>query len=355
MSHIIIEGYKMFRVIQSLFLFLGFVTFIACGGGSTGSKKADNQLENNIEEDTEEESNRIYGVKGKYSVASPWEEPDSNMSVVYYPSIISKSSPTPVVFFAPGWESVNHKSYETLLKFIASHGYTVIYAKDDTGAYSGKHLIRYFREMMNNSEVEPYVDTSRIGVIGHSSGGGHAFKILKEFSDEGWGSKGRFLLSLDPWFAFDMNKSDMKALPSNTNVVIIQFGKGGESKSNGTDTRVPLSEYYLLSSIPKSQKDYQVYESATHSYPVGAKNYNEMQGILKPLDALMEYTFKSSKNLKAHQVALEVGSDDPYKNGQGIQSVKATDTYHYRCDGNDNSGAIRTLVETDIDYCAMEK
>ena len=340
MPHIIIEGYKMLRVVKYLFVLLGLILFIACGAGNSYGEELDNH---------------IYGEEGNYELLKPWEESENNMTVLYAPSDMNKSSLTPIVFFAPGWKSIYHEDYKTLLTFIASHGYMVIYAKDDKGAYSAEHLIGYFKEMVTHSEVSSYVDSSRIGVIGYSSGGGHAFKILKEFSDEGWGSNGRFLLSLEPWFSFDMNKSDMKTLPSNTNVLFIQFGKGGENLENNTDPRIPLSEYYLLSSIAKSQKDYQIVENANHSYPEGARDYAEMQGILKPLDALMEYTFKSSENMKAHQIALEGGSDDPYNDGKGIQSVKETDTYHYRCDGNDNSGAIRTLVERDIDYCAMER
>jgi hypothetical protein len=342
----------MFRTVKYLFLFLGFVLFISCGG-SSNSEKIDNRIKNDIEDNIEEES-RIFGLKGKYSV-SLWEESEHNMSVVYYPSNISKESPTPVIFFAPGWKSVDHNEYKTFLKFIASHGYTVIYAKDDTGDYSAKHLIKYFRQMINNDSVSPYIDSSKIGVIGHSSGGGHAFKVLQEFSSEGMGSNGRFLLVLDPWFAFDMNKYDMQTLPSNTNALFMQFGEGGESRSNGTDSRIPLSEFYLLSSIDEYQKDYQIYEDADHYYPVGDKTYNQIKGIFKPLDALMEYTFKSPKSTNAHRVALEAGSDDPYNSGHGIQSVQATSSYHYRCDGNDNSGAFRTLSATDIDYCAMER
>jgi len=343
----------MFRVLKSLFLLLAFMGFLSCGGGES-KKQVEGNNDNADEERNIEVSVHTYGLKGKYNVATPWEESKYHMSVVYYPSNISKASPTPVIFFAPGWESVNHRSYETLLKFIASHGYTVIYAKDDTGAYSAQHLIKYFKQMMDNPEVEPYVDSTKIGVIGHSSGGGHAFKVLQEFSSYGWGSKGRFLLSLDPWFAFDMDKSDMRTLPSNTNVLLMQFGKGGENVGNSTDPRIPLSEYYLLSSISKSKKDYQILNNATHAYPTGSRTYAEMIGLLRPLDALMEYTFKKSKSIKAHQVALEVGSDDPYKNGNGIQNVQATNKYHYECNGK-GGGAYRTLESTDIDYCAMER
>ncbi len=320
------------------FLFLGVILFIACDDGSSESDVLDNYT---------------YGEVGSYSVDKPWEESENHMSVLYAPSNMEELAPLPIIFFAPGWKSVDDEEYKTLLTFMASHGYMVVYAKDDLGAYDAEHLIEYFHEMVNNSNISSYIDKSRIGVIGHSSGGGHAFKILKTFWDEGWGENGRFLLSLEPWFSFDMNKSDMKTLPSNTNVLFMQFGKGGENLENNTDPRIPLSEYYLLSSIDKEHKDYQVVEEADHHYPEGDRSYSEMQGILKPLDALMEYTFKSPANVMAHQVALEVGSDNPELDG--IQTLKATDEYHYRCDGDDNSGAIRTLLKHDINYCSMEK
>ena len=68
-----------------------------------------------------------------------------------------------------------------------------------------------------------------------------------------------------------------------------------------------------------------------------------MQGILKPLDALMELTFKEIPDVGAQQVALEVGNDDPYNDGHGIQEVKLIGDYKYPCHGAD----------TLINYCEI--
>jgi hypothetical protein len=58
-----------------------------------------------------------------------------------------------------------------------------------------------------------------------------------------------------------------------------------------------------------------------------------MQGILKPLDALIDYTFRYPTYDRAHKIALEVGDDDPYgSNGQdGIQIVKPKGSYGFPC------------------------
>ncbi len=188
-----------------------------------------------------------------------------------------------------------------------------------------------------------YVDTDKIGVVGHSAGGGIIFKILDYYTKEmNYGTNGRFLMGLDPWFAFGMNKEAMESLPSNTNLVFIKFGEGGNNKEDGTDARIPLTEYYLLKSIDDIKKDYQIYdkENANHSYPTGSRSYSQMQGILRPLDALLEYTFVTQSEA-IRKVALENGNDDPYENGNGIQVI--LDTYKYPCNG------ARTL----IDYCAI--
>jgi len=291
---------------------------------------------------------RDYGLAGSHDVLSYTEKNFGN-SVIYYPSDISSDNKTPLIFFAPGWGSTNPEDYHSLLTFIASHGYSVIFAKD-AQTYSAQQLINYFEQMLDESnDVLPYLDTSRIGVIGHSSGGGNTFRILEYFSQKGFGQNGRFLLALDPWFAFDMTREKMANLPDNTNVVILQFGKdGGE-----TDPRIPLTEYSLLTSIPLDQRDYQVYdeEGIDHYYPAGNRPYEQMQGVLRTLDALMEYTFNNPGSANAHDVALEQGSDDPYADGTGIQIVKPISDYQYRCDGRDNSGAYATISKFDIDYC----
>ena len=294
----------------------------------------------------------VYGTVGGHALAPPWQEPNQGMSVIYRPADYATIPPTPVVFFAPGWTSVDPTDYQSLLTFTASQGYSIIFAKDNSGAYSANHLIGYFNTMATRPEVAPYIDTTKIGVIGHSSGGGHAFKTLAALSAQGWGASARFLFSMEPWFAFDMNNSDMQMLPANTHAIVIQFGPGGNNNVNNTDARIPLTEFYLLTSIPAAEKDYQIFVNADHNYPKGNGSYASMAGILKPLDALMDYTFNASAGANAHQVALEVGNDDPYANGNGIQVVKPMSAYQYRCDGNDNSGANATLANSDIDYCA---
>ena len=299
---------------------------------------------------------KTYGRKGSHSVAAPWPEPVGNKSVVYYPADISTDKPTPVIFFAPGWkhthdtkdEASGEAGYESILRFIASQGYSVIFARDDKGGISGEHFIEYFKTMAKHPDVAPYIDTSKIGVVGFSSGGGHSFNILKRLKqDEGWGEDARFLFVMEPWFAFGMSKTEMQSLPENTNAVIVQFGEGGNNddpKYGSQDPRIPLTEFYLLNSIADNKKDYQIVTEGTHSYPEGDHPYAEMQGILKPLDALMDLTFNKTTDPLAQQTALEVGNDDPYANGHGIQVLNAIDSYDYKCSDQ---------VFDDIDYCAI--
>jgi len=280
-----------------------------------------------------------YGQAGSHDV-STYTEADNGNSIVYYPSDIAHMPKTPLLFFCPGWNSQDPASYETLLRFIASHGYSVIYAKDHYG--DPATLIRRFEKILdNNNDVLPYVDTTRIGVIGHSSGGGDTFKILDHFSQKGYGANGRLLMALDPWFAFGMNSDAMRHLPANTNVVIQRYDNADRT-NNETDARIPLSEYALLGNIADNKKDYQVYTPATHGYPTGSRSVAQMQGLLEPLGALMAYTFENDAN--AHHAALENGSDHPYNDG--VETVRPLWTYDYRCNSHGNRAEVM-----EIDYC----
>ncbi len=313
---------------KNLFLaLLGLILFVGC-------KK----------DKIEEEVLKDYGNTGTHKVAT-FSESDYAFSTIYYPKdIATMSEPSPLVFFASGWFSAGSQpstKYETLFQYMASQGYTVIYT-DEGQKTNAQFSIDHYNKIMDaafaKDNILKYVDETKIGVVGHSAGGGIAFRILDYYSKEkGYGAKGRFIMALDPWYAFEMSESAMKSLPSNTNVVIMKYGEGGNNSLDGTDARIPLTEYSLLESIPAKNKDYRIFVDADHHYPYKT---DCKEGLLAPLGALMDYTFYNQSEL-VRKAALENGSDNPYNGGNGIQVV--LDSYQYPCDG----------ANTLIDYCSI--
>ncbi len=283
------------------------------------------------------EGHRIYGQSlGK--AVSVETYPDG---ALYYPSDISIEHPTPVVLFVPGWGSQNASDYESLLRFIASQGYTAVYVRDPA-QYSADTLIERFENLVFQDDVLPYLDTTRFGVVGHSSGGGMAFAVSYHFLQKGWGSNGKFVFAMAPWFSFDMTENAFGNLPDSLNVVILQFGN-----DMTTDPRIPLTIYRLLSRVPAENRDYVVLPNEGHYYPTGNKPFEQIQGVLRPLDALMDWVFNG--NEQAYSVALENGNDDPV--GTGIQEMLPSSSYEYKCYAEDNDALAGALNRDGIDYC----
>ncbi len=316
---------------KKLLLLLGFLSILSC-------EKTENT--------TDEYQMPDFGTEGKYH-SETYTSPDYAYTTAYYPAEINSMEKIPVIFFISGWfgSATNSTKYETLLRFMAGQGYIVIYT-DEGSTTNHEFSLNHLDDFINSQDnfvlknLRPKMDLNRIGIVGHSAGGGLVFTAMKHFTAQGYGNNGRFVYAIEPWFAFGMDEADMQQLPSNMNAIIQQYGPGGNNAANGTDARIPLTEYALLTSIDNKKKDYQVYENADHTYPTGTKSINDMHGLLKPLHALMEYTFVNQSE-EVRKAALELGSDDPYANGNGIQQVLSS--YHYPCDG----------ATTLIDYCSI--
>ena len=116
-----------------------------------------------------------------------------------------------------------------------------------------------------------------------------------------------------------------------SNVLFVQFGPTGNGAHSGkTDSRIPLTEYALLTG-ETIDKNYIVLRGEgdnDHGYPA-RQHIDTMQGLLKPLDALMEYSF-IEQNAAHHALALEgEGKVDPYVNA--YQTVLPISEYEYDC------------------------
>jgi len=161
---------------------------------------------------------------------------------------------------------------------------------------------------------------------------------------KGYGAEGRFMMSLDGYFAYYMNKANMQSL-TNTNIVIMQFGPSG----NSTDPRVVLTNYKLLTGAGIDKNYIVLPNDNDHGYPE-RQNIDTMQGMLKPLDALMQYTFVQ-KMTAHHAMALEgEGKVDPYVNA--YQKVLPIDSYNYSCVyANNYHKGPDGQTASDIDNC----
>ncbi len=283
--------------------------------------------------------NRVYGK----SLNLDMEIISFINTTLYKPKKIDLNKKLPVVLFAPGWGSKNHEDYKTLLTFIASQGYVVIYSKSPM-EYAAQFHIERFSEILSDKNVSNYIDTLNFGVVGHSAGGGISFKIMDYFSKNGYGEKGKFIFSMDPWFAFGMGEDTFENFSKDTKVVIQQYDYARQ-----LDPRIALTIFDRLSILGDKNRDYQIYKDLGHGYPFGVGSYDTKQMILKPLDALMDYVFNS--NLEAYESVLELGSDDPYT--ELSQPLSPSSAYVYKCYG-ENDFLITALNRYGLDYCSNE-
>lgn len=298
------------------------------------------------------DDNYIVKKEVKFYVDSPYGHGgQKNVAVIdkgngfalYHPTNWAENA-TPLVFFLPGLGQRDATAYKTLLNFMVSYGYSVIFIPD-VGTYSSR--LSTIDNIINTYQYK--LDTTKIGIIGDLDGGGLAFKLLEDMSAKGYGARTgnmnhRFVLSMDGSYASFMDKSNMQAL-KDTNVVLMQFGHNG----NSTDPRIVLGNYYLLTGKNIDKNYIVLQDEPYHTYPKRT-DIDKMQGMLKPLDALMKYTFKE-KIPAHHEMALEgKGKVDPYMNV--YQKVLTSPSYRFTCtDANVAHIGANLITASDILNC----
>ncbi|OQX72571.1 MAG: hypothetical protein B6D59_08160 [Campylobacteraceae bacterium 4484_4] len=298
-----------------------------------------------------------YGAFGRYDVEvekipNPRFPADRHVTTdIYYPADLNRS--VPVLFFAPGWGGDYAGGYDVLLRYIASRGYVAIFAAHNIDSYSTEDLFEAFGDAVDKKQT--LIDTSRVGYIGHSYGGGAIAHLLQRFYDEkGWGENSAFLYMTAPWIMFDMQESDLDRYPSHVRLLIAEY-----EEDLSTDLRIPIS-FFNRVAIPASHKRYLTVRSHTvdgyryradHGTPITAGealNALDYDAVFRPLGMLMAATFEGDTNasemLFGNRESLESETKlSPLLLETSPSVAYPPSRYSYKCD--DPRNPLRQLCE----------
>ncbi len=217
-------------------------------------------------------------------------------------------SPAPVVFFAPGYGVGSPFAYDKLVAHLVSRGYAVIFAATpfEPGRIDQEVVMRFYGYFVAafDEAVRTFpsaFDTSRIGYIGHSFGGGALpFLAWKGLKERGWGGRGTFLFVMAPWYMYGMTQQALATFPSNVKMIMQVY-----DNDRMNDHRIAVNIFDEIN-LPAEAKEYVILNSdarfscrleadhftpLTSGVPVGVENGLDFYGVYRLLDALTEYTF----------------------------------------------------------------
>jgi len=262
---------------------------------------------------------------------------------VYLFSPDSVTTAPPVFFFFHGISATDPRAYMALISFCVSKGYAVVYPSYATTTAYTRPASAY-RQMREGffAAVKAWagrLDTTRIGIIGHSYGGGAvpamAYAALNE---KGWGAAGAFMFIMAPWYSYDLTDEKLKSLPSNVKMIVEVF-----ADDDVNDHRM-AKDLFTTAAIPASEKDFIILFSdtsagyamiANHGTPTGELRFGpgvdflDYYGVHRLIDALADYAFTGAPQAK--NIALGNGGAEQrfmglWPSADTVRPLEAGDT-----------------------------
>ena len=291
---------------------------------------------------------------------------DRTVSIFYSKAI---TLPAPTIMIAPGWGQFLPDIFEHLIDFIVSKGCVVVHAptQSNGGSWFSNHYSGMQMAVDNYSNI---IDTTRIGIFGHSVGGGAVSWLGKKFfMDKNYGLNGRFMFASSPWINFEITQTDLLNFPQDVAFITQFFEEDtGFVSPNGTDPRYGIDIYNNIN-IPASEKDFIMVNSSDVSgyhyttdhgiYSNAPYDALDFYGLFKHIDALIDYKFNG--NCAAKYVCLgngglaqiDMGEMNPLTVNEDIVILPQSH-YDYPCNaaGNPRSAYCTDVLQVEpfIDY-----
>lgn len=280
-----------------------------------------------------------YGTPGSYPVTvTEFTNPQwvtGRKVTIFSPS--GAPGNRPVIFFSHAFGATDRAIYATFINVLVSRGNHVVYTPYNTLATSVRkrydQLWAGFNTAVTNYAGSLQMDTTRVGFVGHSFGGGATPEMFKRGSlDKGWGSNGRFMMILAPWYVYDVTPAEIASFPANTKALIQVY-----DDDTTNDHRMAIDDIWnRLTSVTGANKDYVMLTStsngscslpADHGVPMesdgtyGKLDAYDPWGVWRRADALARCTFAAD----ATGCDLALGNGSSTQTYMGRWQVDGTD------------------------------
>ncbi|MGI9577078.1 MAG: alpha/beta hydrolase family protein [Microthrixaceae bacterium] len=183
----------------------------------------------------------------------------------------------PVVLLAHGYLGNIYEGYQGLIEQLVSNGYVVVfpgYTIEYSPDNQYKAVDTGFRQGV---EFSKRADTSRIGFVGHSFGGGMVYWLIQQADERGWGSEAIWAVNFAPYFAL-MNPGDGPIdLPDHIRFTMVSY-----DNDYFVDTRIAIEQFAAIDTPDEAAQHVGVFSDRSQSPAIEADHIGLVSVELLP-------------------------------------------------------------------------